>query len=192
VEIKDDTLQIFGYLVTRGLLDIDIWPSLSTLPTLTHFFWSPLITAALVANALAIHPALSSATPSFFVPSFNPPPFQGCPRFTSGEEIASINARNSKYSPTLATKSSLRLSPSGRPSSGASCWGRAREVFARERRWPMSRGCGWRARLCGVVQGTAAVRTLGGSNFSLFIPCFDICRTSRCAEVNRDLTRFFA
>jgi hypothetical protein len=44
---------------------------------LTHFSWSPLITAALAANAHAIHPALSSATPSSFVPSFNPPPLSG-------------------------------------------------------------------------------------------------------------------
>jgi hypothetical protein len=47
----------------------------------------------------------------------------------------------SKYSPTLATNCSLRSSPSGRFSSGASVWGRerrAREVLARERRWPMS------------------------------------------------------
>ena len=50
-------------------------------------------------------------------------------------------SRVSKYSPTLATNCSLRSSPSGRFSSGASVWGRerrAREVLARERRWPMS------------------------------------------------------
>jgi hypothetical protein len=56
---------------------LDIWPSLSTSPLLTHFSWSPLITAALSANAHVIHPALSSSTPSSFVPSSNPPPLSG-------------------------------------------------------------------------------------------------------------------
>jgi len=63
VEIKDDP-YFWLYGDSRRLLDIDIWPPLSTSPILTHFSWSPPITAA-----LAIHPALSSATPSFFVPS---------------------------------------------------------------------------------------------------------------------------
>jgi hypothetical protein len=56
---------------------LDIWPSFSTSPILTHFSWSPLITAALAANADVIHPALSSASPSSFVPSFKPPPLSG-------------------------------------------------------------------------------------------------------------------
>lgn len=56
---------------------LDIWPSLSTSPILTHFSWSPLITAALSANAHHIHPALSSSTPSSFVPSSKPPPLSG-------------------------------------------------------------------------------------------------------------------
>jgi hypothetical protein len=65
--------RVFGD--SRRLLDI--WPSLSTSPILTHFSWSPLITAALSANAHAIHPALSSSTPSSFVPASNPPPLSG-------------------------------------------------------------------------------------------------------------------
>ncbi|KAI0277581.1 hypothetical protein BGY98DRAFT_979166 [Russula aff. rugulosa BPL654] len=78
VEIKDHTPQIFDFWLfgdSRRLLDI--WPSLSTSPLLTHFSWSPLITAALSANAHVIHPALSSSTPSSFVPSSNPPPLSG-------------------------------------------------------------------------------------------------------------------
>ena len=57
------------------------------------------------------------------------------------EKVGRRTSRVSKYSPTLATNCSLRSSPSGRFSSGASVWGRerrAREVLARERRWPMS------------------------------------------------------
>ncbi|KAF8496238.1 hypothetical protein F5888DRAFT_1794754 [Russula emetica] len=78
VEIKDHTPQIFDFWLfgdSRRLLDI--WPSLSTSPILTHFSWSPLITAALSANAHFIHPTLSSSTPSSFVPSSNTPPLSG-------------------------------------------------------------------------------------------------------------------
>jgi hypothetical protein len=65
------------------------------------------------------------------------------------EKQVKRTSRVSKYSPTLATNCSLRSSPSGGFSSGASVWGRerrAREVLARERRWPMS--CVGRAWLC--------------------------------------------
>lgn len=50
-------------------------------------------------------------------------------------------SRVSKYWPTFSTNCSLRSSPSGSPASGESVWGRARrarDVLARERRWPMS------------------------------------------------------
>jgi len=56
---------------------LDIWPSLSISPVLTHFSWSPLIIAGLLANAHIIHPALSSATPASFMPSSNPEPLTG-------------------------------------------------------------------------------------------------------------------
>jgi len=56
---------------------LDIWPSLSASPILTHFSWSPLIVAALVANAHIIHPALSSANLSSFMPSSKPAPLTG-------------------------------------------------------------------------------------------------------------------
>jgi GDP-fucose protein O-fucosyltransferase len=65
--------RIFG--TSKRLLDI--WPSLVTSPILTHFSWSPLITAALALNAHIIHPALSSATPSDFTPSSVPAPLSG-------------------------------------------------------------------------------------------------------------------
>jgi len=42
-----------------------------------HFGWSPLITAALRANAHIIHPTLSSLTPSSFSPYSRPTPFSG-------------------------------------------------------------------------------------------------------------------
>jgi hypothetical protein len=56
---------------------LDIWPSYSKSPILTHFHWSPLITAALAANARIIHPSLSSLTPSSFLPYSKPKPFSG-------------------------------------------------------------------------------------------------------------------
>ena len=56
---------------------LDIWPSYSKSPIVTHFAWSPLITAALAANAPLIHPALSSLTPSSFSPYSKPTPFSG-------------------------------------------------------------------------------------------------------------------
>ncbi|KAI0246305.1 hypothetical protein BJV78DRAFT_1286531 [Lactifluus subvellereus] len=45
-------------------------------PILTHFSWSPLITAALAANARTIHPALSNSTPADFTPSLPRPSSQ--------------------------------------------------------------------------------------------------------------------
>ncbi|KAI0291368.1 hypothetical protein B0F90DRAFT_1777336 [Multifurca ochricompacta] len=78
VEIKEHSGQIFNYLVfgdsTRLL---DIWPSISKSPIITHFSWSPLILAALVANAQVIHPALSSISPSSFNPSASTAPLSG-------------------------------------------------------------------------------------------------------------------
>jgi hypothetical protein len=65
--------RIFGD-ATRLL---DIWPSYSKSPIVTHFSWSPLITAALAANARLIHPALSSLTPSSFSPYSKPTPLSG-------------------------------------------------------------------------------------------------------------------
>jgi hypothetical protein len=56
---------------------LDIWPSLITSPILTHFSWSPLITAALAANAHIIHPAIANSTPSDFTPSSFPTPLSG-------------------------------------------------------------------------------------------------------------------
>jgi hypothetical protein len=56
---------------------LDIWPSLVKSPMLTHFSWSPLITAAIAANANIIHPALTSATSSSFTPSSRPPHLSG-------------------------------------------------------------------------------------------------------------------
>ena len=44
---------------------------------MTHFGWSPLITAALSANAHVIHPSLSSFTPSSFSPYSSPTPLSG-------------------------------------------------------------------------------------------------------------------
>ena len=44
---------------------------------MTHFGWSPLITAALAANARTIHPSLSAITPSSFSPYSNPTPLSG-------------------------------------------------------------------------------------------------------------------
>lgn len=55
----------------------DIWPSLIKSPILTHFSWSPLIIAAVAANAHIIHPALSSVNTSSFTPSSQPPPLSG-------------------------------------------------------------------------------------------------------------------
>jgi hypothetical protein len=51
--------------------------SYSKSPILTHFGWSPLITAALAANARIIHPSLSSLAPSSFSPYSKPKPFSG-------------------------------------------------------------------------------------------------------------------
>jgi hypothetical protein len=56
---------------------LDIWPSLTKSPILTHFSWSPLILAAIAANANVIHPALSSVTPSSFSPYSHSPPLSG-------------------------------------------------------------------------------------------------------------------
>ncbi|KAH9052835.1 hypothetical protein EDB87DRAFT_1691372 [Lactarius vividus] len=78
IEVKEYSGQIFDYLLfgdSSRLLDI--WPSLSKSPILTHFSWSPLIIAAIAANANIIHPALSSVTPSSFTPSSHPPPLSG-------------------------------------------------------------------------------------------------------------------
>lgn len=44
---------------------------------MSHFGWSPLITAALRANAHIIHHSLSSLTPSSFSPYSRPTPFSG-------------------------------------------------------------------------------------------------------------------
>src|SRR5579863_5504126 len=54
-----------------------MWPSFSKSPIVTHFGWSPLITAALGANACIIHPSLSPITPSSFSPYSNPTPLSG-------------------------------------------------------------------------------------------------------------------
>lgn len=54
-----------------------MWPSFSKSPIVTHFGWSPLITAALGANAHVIHPSLSSFTPSSFSPYSSPTPLSG-------------------------------------------------------------------------------------------------------------------
>ncbi|KAH9012602.1 hypothetical protein EDB83DRAFT_2233677 [Lactarius deliciosus] len=78
IEVKEYSGQIFNYLLfgdSSRLLDI--WPSLTKSPILTHFSWSPLITAAIAANANTIHPALSSVTPSSFTPSSHPAPLSG-------------------------------------------------------------------------------------------------------------------
>ena len=56
---------------------LDIWPSLVKSPILTHFSWSPLITAAIAANAHIIHPALSNSIAFDFTPSFVPAPLSG-------------------------------------------------------------------------------------------------------------------
>ena len=56
---------------------LDIWPSLVKSPILTHFSWSPLIIAAIAANANVTHPALSSVTASSFFPSSHSPPLSG-------------------------------------------------------------------------------------------------------------------
>ncbi|KAI0270425.1 hypothetical protein BC834DRAFT_818943 [Gloeopeniophorella convolvens] len=61
VEIQASSQQIFDlWLFGDSSRMLDIWPSLSNSPILTHFAWSPLITAALAANAHIIHPALFS------------------------------------------------------------------------------------------------------------------------------------
>jgi hypothetical protein len=107
VEIKAHTLQVFDFwcvlarasryssfpvrwesdidswrLVGKRLFGdssrlLDIWPSYSKSPILTHFSWSPLITAALAANARFIHTSPSSLTPSSFSPYSKPTPFSG-------------------------------------------------------------------------------------------------------------------
>ncbi|KAH9966164.1 hypothetical protein BGW80DRAFT_1230443 [Lactifluus volemus] len=78
VEIKEHSGQIFDlWLIGTSKRLLDIWPSLVTSPILTQFSWSPLVTAALAANALIIHPALSDATPSDFAPSSAPTPLSG-------------------------------------------------------------------------------------------------------------------
>ncbi|KAI0245903.1 hypothetical protein BJV78DRAFT_1136456 [Lactifluus subvellereus] len=78
VEIKEHSGQIFDfYLIGDSKRLLDIWPSFISSPILTHFSWSPLITAALAANAHIIHPALSNSTPSDFIPSSVPAPLSG-------------------------------------------------------------------------------------------------------------------
>ncbi|KAH9958137.1 hypothetical protein BC827DRAFT_617814 [Russula dissimulans] len=78
VEFQAGTWQVFDFwLFGDSSRLLDIWPSLSTSPVLTHFSWSPLIIAALIANAHIIHPALSSATTASFMPSSNPAPLTG-------------------------------------------------------------------------------------------------------------------
>ena len=44
---------------------------------MTHFSWSPLIIAAIAANANVIHPALSSVASSSFTPASHSPPLSG-------------------------------------------------------------------------------------------------------------------
>jgi hypothetical protein len=68
---------------------LDIWPSLSTSPVLTHFSWSPLMTAALSANAHFVHPAHSSSTPSLLHPLPTHLFFQAYSRCTFGEGTTS-------------------------------------------------------------------------------------------------------
>ncbi|KAH9960233.1 hypothetical protein BGW80DRAFT_1464419 [Lactifluus volemus] len=78
VEIKEHSGQIFDlWLIGTSKRLLDIWPSLVISPILTHISWSPLVTAALAANAPIIHPALSNATPSDFAPSSAPTPLSG-------------------------------------------------------------------------------------------------------------------
>ncbi|KAH8999627.1 hypothetical protein EDB86DRAFT_650453 [Lactarius hatsudake] len=78
IEVREYSGQIFDYLLFGDASRLlDIWPSLTKSPILTHFSWSPLIVTAIVANANVIHPALSSATPSSFTPSSHPAPLSG-------------------------------------------------------------------------------------------------------------------
>jgi len=66
---------------------LDIWPSLRRSPVLTHFAWSPLVLAALEANAALVHTGLAPPRPAFF------PWFSGAP--------AAISSASSPY--TAAT-----------------------------------------------------------------------------------------
>ncbi|KAI9432216.1 hypothetical protein H4582DRAFT_1122671 [Lactarius indigo] len=78
IEVKEFSGQIFDFwLFGDSSRLLDIWPSLTKSPILTHFSWSPLIIAAIAANANIIHPALSSVTPSSFTPSSHPPLLPG-------------------------------------------------------------------------------------------------------------------
>jgi len=78
VEIQHDVWPVFDlWMVGDSTRLLDIWPSLSISPILTQFSWSPLVVAALVANAHVIHPALSSATSASFMPSSKPGPIPG-------------------------------------------------------------------------------------------------------------------
>ncbi|KAI0270422.1 hypothetical protein BC834DRAFT_967221 [Gloeopeniophorella convolvens] len=77
IEIKEYSGQIFDFWLfgdSRRLLDI--WPSISSSPILTHWAWSPLLVAALALNAHAIHPALASPPPPHS-PSSNLPALTG-------------------------------------------------------------------------------------------------------------------
>ncbi|KAI0289291.1 hypothetical protein BC826DRAFT_1032735 [Russula brevipes] len=72
IEIKEFSGQLFDFwLFGNSKRLLDLWPSLVTSPILTHFSWSPLIIAALQANARVIHPALSSVTAATLTPSSN-------------------------------------------------------------------------------------------------------------------------
>ncbi|KAH9178049.1 hypothetical protein EDB89DRAFT_1300648 [Lactarius sanguifluus] len=78
IEVKEYSGQIFDFwLFGDSSRLLDIWPSLTKSPILTHFSWSPLIIAAIAVNADVIHPALSSVTPSSFTPSSHPTPLSG-------------------------------------------------------------------------------------------------------------------
>jgi hypothetical protein len=78
IEVKEYSGQIFDFwLFGDSARLLDIWPSLTKSPVLTHFSWSPLIIAAIAANANIIHPALSSVTSSSFSPSSHAPPLSG-------------------------------------------------------------------------------------------------------------------
>jgi hypothetical protein len=78
IEVKEYSGQIFDFwLFGDSTKLLDIWPSLVKSPILTHFSWSPLIIAAIAANAHTIHPALSSATSSSFTPASRAPHLSG-------------------------------------------------------------------------------------------------------------------
>ncbi|KAH9958138.1 hypothetical protein BC827DRAFT_1221294 [Russula dissimulans] len=78
VEIRTNTWPVFDlWLFGDSTRLLDIWSSLSASPIMTHFTWSPLIIAAILANAQVIHPSLSYATATSFMPSSKPAPLTG-------------------------------------------------------------------------------------------------------------------